>query len=309
MAPSIASKKKSPSPQTSTKTLSTNDAVSESSSSDSDSDSSDETEQEGKPKAKAAEGKAEESDSSDTSDSDTSSDSDSDSSSDSDSDSESDSDSDSSSEESIKAPAKTPKTPAREGVSVTKKRKTDKQGTSVATAVISNTTAPSGSTTLKPSGNGKGNSDGNVNGKKARKSNTPFQRIKVDQITFSDERLRDNRFDARVSAFVLVVFDTRLIGLLGLPGCWGKGLWSACFSRPDRHSWRWIPEGEEQEEARELQGRGDHSAFTSHFVSIVAVRAEVFTDAKLQHQVHGLDRWLLEHCFLSPQTMIPPYLL
>ena len=94
------------------------------------------------------------------------------------------------------------KQPAKEEVSVTKKRRTDEEGTSVATAVVSNSITPSGSTTPKPSGNGKGNGDGN--GKKPRKSNTPFQRIKVGQIEFADERLRDNRFDARVSASYFV---------------------------------------------------------------------------------------------------------
>ncbi|KAI0373018.1 hypothetical protein BV20DRAFT_938852, partial [Pilatotrama ljubarskyi] len=35
------------------------------------------------------------------------------------------------------------------------------------------------------------------NGKKPRKSNTPFQRIKPEAVKFADERLKDNRFEAR----------------------------------------------------------------------------------------------------------------
>ncbi|EJF66167.1 SRP40, C-terminal domain-containing protein [Dichomitus squalens] len=52
--------------------------------------------------------------------------------------------------------------------------------------------------TPKSTGSGKNNGDGN--GKKSRKSNTPFQRIKVDQVKFADERLKDNRFEARGAA-------------------------------------------------------------------------------------------------------------
>ncbi|KAI0672857.1 SRP40, C-terminal domain-containing protein, partial [Trametes maxima] len=37
------------------------------------------------------------------------------------------------------------------------------------------------------------------NGKKPRKSNTPFQRIKVDEVTYADERLKDNRFESRLA--------------------------------------------------------------------------------------------------------------
>ena len=44
-------------------------------------------------------------------------------------------------------------------------------------------------------------SDLNENGKRKkqpRKSNTPFQRIKADTVSFADERLKDNSFHARV---------------------------------------------------------------------------------------------------------------
>ncbi|KAI0647414.1 SRP40, C-terminal domain-containing protein, partial [Trametes meyenii] len=47
----------------------------------------------------------------------------------------------------------------------------------------------------KPSG-GQKNEKG---GKKPRKSNTPFQRIKVDEVTYADERLKDNRFESRLA--------------------------------------------------------------------------------------------------------------
>ncbi|KAF8517605.1 SRP40, C-terminal domain-containing protein, partial [Hysterangium stoloniferum] len=36
--------------------------------------------------------------------------------------------------------------------------------------------------------------NGGKNGKKPRKSNTPFQRIKADSVQFHDERLKDNAF-------------------------------------------------------------------------------------------------------------------
>ncbi|KAH9901455.1 SRP40, C-terminal domain-containing protein, partial [Cubamyces lactineus] len=32
---------------------------------------------------------------------------------------------------------------------------------------------------------------------KPRKSNTPFQRVKPEQVKFADERLKDNRFESR----------------------------------------------------------------------------------------------------------------
>ncbi|KAH9945807.1 SRP40, C-terminal domain-containing protein, partial [Epithele typhae] len=37
-------------------------------------------------------------------------------------------------------------------------------------------------------------------GKNPRKPNTPFQRIKVDQIAYSDERLMNNAFESRGAA-------------------------------------------------------------------------------------------------------------
>ena len=41
-------------------------------------------------------------------------------------------------------------------------------------------------------------------GKQPRKSNTPFQRIKIDGVTFADERLKDNSFAARVSSYIYI---------------------------------------------------------------------------------------------------------
>ena len=115
------------------------------------------------------------------------------------SDSESDSDSSSSSSEESEKPVQkkvkpVPAVAAKEIVSVTKKRRTDEEGASVPTAIHVNTVQES----VKP--NGAQNGGKNKNGNEKRKMNTPFQRVKVDQITYTDERLKDNRFESRVSA-------------------------------------------------------------------------------------------------------------
>lgn len=64
-------------------------------------------------------------------------------------------------------------------VTATKKRRTSLDGSAIATSV----------TVEKAKGHQK----------EKRKINTPFQRIKTDQVTFYDERLKDNTFVARVS--------------------------------------------------------------------------------------------------------------
>lgn len=64
----------------------------------------------------------------------------------------------------------------------TKKRRTSLSGDAVTTAV----------TLEKPKGHEK----------ERRKSNTPFQRIKVDGINYHDERLKDNTFVARACGMV-----------------------------------------------------------------------------------------------------------
>ena len=70
---------------------------------------------------------------------------------------------------------------------VTKRRRTDEAGSSIATSIIQQP---------KPS-----NPYQNKNGKgQSRKTNTPFSRIKVDEIKFADERLRDNTFGSRKAA-------------------------------------------------------------------------------------------------------------
>ncbi|KAI8989778.1 SRP40, C-terminal domain-containing protein, partial [Trametes punicea] len=48
-----------------------------------------------------------------------------------------------------------------------------------------------------PQPNGAQNGNGKSKEKKPRKSNTPFQRVKPDEVKFADERLKDNRFEAR----------------------------------------------------------------------------------------------------------------
>lgn len=67
---------------------------------------------------------------------------------------------------------------------VTKKRRTDEAGSSVATSVMHQ---PEPTNTHQ-----KGNSKG-----QPRKNNTPFSRVKVDEIKFADERLKDNSFGSR----------------------------------------------------------------------------------------------------------------
>jgi hypothetical protein len=69
-------------------------------------------------------------------------------------------------------------------VTATKRRRTSLDGSAIATAIA----------VEKPKGHDKG----------PRKSNTPFQRIKADYITFHDDRLKDNTFVARVSCHNLI---------------------------------------------------------------------------------------------------------
>ncbi|KAI9065387.1 hypothetical protein FKP32DRAFT_1567789, partial [Trametes sanguinea] len=110
----------------------------------------------------------------------------SDSSSDSDSDSDSSSSSDDDSDD-----EKTAKTTKTKTVEV---KKTPSEAPS-----------QSASSTPKRNGNGK-----EKNGKKPRKSNTPFQRIKPEEVKFADERLKDNRFEARVRASAQKLCAVRL---------------------------------------------------------------------------------------------------
>jgi len=82
----------------------------------------------------------------------------------------------------------TVETAAVENVVIThKKRRTDEAGASVITQSSTTTTT----TAVASSGKeGKG-------GKEARKTNTPFQRIKADDVVYADERLKNNRFEAK----------------------------------------------------------------------------------------------------------------
>jgi len=70
---------------------------------------------------------------------------------------------------------------------VAKRRRTDEAGSSVATSIIQQpkTSNP------HQKGDGKG---------QPRKSNTPFSRVKVDEVKFADERLKDNTFWSRGAA-------------------------------------------------------------------------------------------------------------
>jgi hypothetical protein len=70
---------------------------------------------------------------------------------------------------------------------VTKRRRTDETGRSVTTSIIQQ---PKTSNPHRK-GNGQG---------QPRKTNTPFSRIKVDEIKFADERLKDNTFESRKGA-------------------------------------------------------------------------------------------------------------
>ena len=76
---------------------------------------------------------------------------------------------------------------SEEPTAVTKRRRTDEAGSSVATSIIQQpkTSNP------HQKGNGKN---------QPRKSNTPFSRVKVDEVKFADERLKDNTFWSRGAA-------------------------------------------------------------------------------------------------------------
>ena len=81
-----------------------------------------------------------------------------------------------------------PNTPKPDGrTAVTKRRRMDESGSSVPTSVLQQPKA------FNPhkKGNGKG---------QPRNSNTPFSRIKVDEVKFADERLKDNTFGSRKAA-------------------------------------------------------------------------------------------------------------
>ena len=85
-----------------------------------------------------------------------------------------------------------------------KRRRADEDGTAVVTAVVK-VQIQKGNQDPKPTPNG--NAQGKNKG--PRKSNTPFQRIKADEISFVDERLKDNSFAAKVRMLILNldVFD------------------------------------------------------------------------------------------------------
>ena len=72
-------------------------------------------------------------------------------------------------------------------IAVTKRRRTDEAGSSIPASIIRQPKA------FNPhrKGNGKG---------QAPKTNTPFSRIKVDEVKFTDERLKDNSFESRKAA-------------------------------------------------------------------------------------------------------------
>lgn len=70
---------------------------------------------------------------------------------------------------------------------VTKKRRTNEAGSSIATSIVQQPK------TTNPRKNA--NSEG-----QPRKPNTPFSRIKIDEVKFADERLRDNTFGSRRAA-------------------------------------------------------------------------------------------------------------
>lgn len=71
---------------------------------------------------------------------------------------------------------------------VTKRRRLDEEGGSIPTAIIQQPKAAD----LRQEMNGKGQS---------RKTNMPFSRIKVDEIKFVDERLKDNTFESRKAGY------------------------------------------------------------------------------------------------------------
>lgn len=68
-----------------------------------------------------------------------------------------------------------------------KKRRTDEGGSSVVTSVVHQRSVSD----LRQGWNGRN---------KSRKTNTPFSRVKVGEIKFADERLKDNAFESRMAA-------------------------------------------------------------------------------------------------------------
>ncbi|KAI0950109.1 hypothetical protein AcW1_006073 [Taiwanofungus camphoratus] len=189
----------------------------ESSSGNDDNSSEDESEEAGiqklvKQGIKAGSDKAKESSSNSSTSSDSDSDDSSSSSDNSDSDSDS-SDSNSSSENSagkVKASeakasllAKSRPTVKEDDVRVVKKRRVSDSGAAVPSATVSTTRDSERVEGSKESAGADAKSSEDVDGKngngkgKPRKSNTPFQRVKPEQVRFYDERLKDNRFESR----------------------------------------------------------------------------------------------------------------
>lgn len=60
-----------------------------------------------------------------------------------------------------------------------------------------------------------GGVEGGARAKKVRVVNAPFRRVKVEDATFADPRLKDNSFQARVSG--LSLFS---VGIGGIVGRW-----------------------------------------------------------------------------------------
>ena len=120
------------------------------------------------------------------------------SSSDSDSDSELDEDGDPTVNPNAQVSSKNHATNATHSseVQVTKKRKTSEDGTAVSTATTA-TSRTGESGTARPAGNG--------NKDNGRKINTPFQRFDPDKVPV--HIVKDNRYEAKVSAVALVPFS------------------------------------------------------------------------------------------------------
>ncbi|GJJ12309.1 hypothetical protein Clacol_006550 [Clathrus columnatus] len=96
-----------------------------------------------------------------------------------------------------------------QNVKATKKRRLSESGQAVVTAVEEDIRSPSPNSKQNGKSQINDTSDnatpatpvnGNGHHKKPRKSNTPFQRIKAENIVFRDERLKDNTFLARGGA-------------------------------------------------------------------------------------------------------------
>lgn len=92
-------------------------------------------------------------------------------------------------------------------IKTTKKRRLSESGQAVITAVDEETSkTPLRGSNQNETYNVNGNNNaimtptnGNNNNKKPRKSNTPFRRVKLEEVEFHDDRLKDKTFMARVS--------------------------------------------------------------------------------------------------------------